>query len=338
MNKEDKAFILESINKGVLSFSQTKAERLLESFEDEFIKKFSQKESFKYLCLIKNDNHEYNLELSYFKNEDCKDETDKMKSFIIESIGNKLRISLVNKAYKDKLEKLPIKIVESESEFNYHNHNKIDDKKQDFELGIGSKINTKNENSGALGAFLELQNDSNYYLLTNHHVIIKSHNHLNKKVYSNEKYIANTYWGLLNNEYDIALAKLTKEAIGTLNLTNSNFGKISLPIMGENVYKFGPQGPSKGILYSSKAIVKVRAEVYKNQILFKDLHLNSGESGTVVRIDDKGKTGVLGLHFAGDNNLDISNNLFNLFKNKIYSFTDDNGIQQTEINFKTFIN
>ena len=338
MNKEDKTSILRSIHKGVLSFSQTKAEKLLMSFEDEFINKFSQKESFKYLCLIKNVNNKYILELSYFKKGDWENETDEMKSFILEIIGNKLRISLVNKAYKEKLEKLPIQIVESKSEFNYHNHNKIDDKKQDFELGIGFKINIKNENSGALGAFLELKKDKHYYLLTNHHVIIKSYNQLNKKVYSNNKYVANTYWGLLNNEYDIALAKLTKEAIESLNLTNSNFGKITIPVIGENVYKFGPQGPSSGSLYSSKAIVKVKSKVYKNQILFEDLHLNSGESGTVVRIDDNGKTGVLGLHFAGDSNLDISNNLFNLFKNKIYSFTDDNRIQQPEINFKTFIN
>lgn len=329
------------IDSGIVN-NQEMAENLMFSFEDKFITEFKDRESFKYLCIRKDQTKQYYLELCYLKLGEWQNDLDDMSSFIKSYIGEQLRLTLSNKIkpeidLKNILLNIPITRKESSKEFTYHNDgNPSGSKKLDFSIGIGSYINVEGFSKGALGAFIKLKCDDNIYLITNFHVIMKPKKILNKKIFNTNKCIGRTYWGINNDKYDVALAKIEQSIVNNIDFNQSDFGVLIKPKIEDKVCKFGPCGPSCGVIYSSKAIVRIKGgRLYKNQILLEDLHLNPSESGTIIKNNN---SNVVGIHFAGDGKIDISNNLYDLFKTKIESYTDQNGIEYPKIEFETFIN
>ena len=322
--------------------NQQEAEDLMSHFEDKFIEKFSSKNSFKYLCLRKNKSKHYYLELCYLKLGEWQKDLDDMSSFIKSYIGKQLILTLSNKV-KSKIDlsnillNIPITRKESSKEFTYHNDgNPLGSKNLNFSIGIGSYINVEGRSNGALGAIIKLKHDDNIYLITNFHVIMQGSKILDEKVFSNNTCVGRTYWGVNDNKFDVALAKLDKSIVNNIDYNQSNFGELIKPKIENKVCKFGPCGPSSGLIYSSKAVVKIRGGgMYKNQILIEGLHLNPSESGTIVKTNNDN---VVGIHFAGDSKIDVSNNIYDLFKTKIEPYTDQNGTKYPKIEFETFIN
>ncbi|NRA93840.1 MAG: hypothetical protein HRU26_14395 [Psychroserpens sp.] len=327
-------------------YNESNAKKLFESIENVFAAKFGLYNSFKYLALIKNSTNIFCLELAYYNVPNWKPEVDQMLSFIVSELRNQLRVFAINKAlslqkFFESLDKIPINLVESESKFDFHNCNKIcSDNYNNIPCEhkynyIGEYIFTQNESPGALGAVVKLEMDNNLYLLTNHHVIIKPNKPLNDSVYAKGICIAKTYWGLNNEFYDIAIAKISEASFA--DIPKNYFTTTILPKIGLNVSKIGPSGPeSGGIIYSSKAIVNIKNRIYKNQILIKGLNLIGGESGTLVSSDSSNSKNVVGLHFGGDGVIDISNNIHLLFSKKIKSYTDSDNRVHPTVTFKSF--
>ena len=75
----------------------------------------------------------------------------------------------------------------------------------------------------------------------------------------------------------------------------------------------GKSGREFGEIYSIKALVKVNKNWFKNQLLFHNLSIGDGDSGSIIT--DKNDN-ILGLYMAGSSELKVANNLFNFF-NKI---------------------
>ena len=222
---------------------------------------------------------------------------------------------------------ISIDTIETNSRFDFHNCN------NSMIVSNGSLINVEGEKSGTLGAFIKFNNDSEIYLLTNHHVIIKNKSPLGSKVYSKNVEIAQTYWGTFNDEFDAAVAKLNKP------ISNAKkFGKLNKTKIGDLVNKYNlHMGSGEGKIYSSNAIIKIRNRIFKNQILIEGLSMQAGESGTVIALQNKdSKPDPIGLHMGGDQNLSIANNLYNLFYSEIKPNTDEEDRLHPSLFFNSF--
>ena len=343
MTKQEGEILLNFINGNPASNEESIANSLLISIQDAFIETFGNVSCFKYLAVIKKPNDLFGLELSYYDDEpNCKENIAQMVAFIKANLLNQLSIFVTPKImdfkrFEKVIDTLPIKIEKSVSRFEYH-HKNTTVNSEDVNVRnhmVGSRINIKGEKPGALGALLKIKKNNNLYLLTNHHVIIKGKQPLNECVYSNDTCIAQTYWGLYNESYDIAIAKLHHSNFKS-GAPDFSFGEIKEVKINDSVSKYGPEGPGSGIIYSSKAVIKVKNKVYKNQILIKDLHLVPGESGTLITSTGERTKDVVGLHFAGDYKLDISNNLYDLFNGEIKGYVDNEGRNHPTIHFDSF--
>lgn len=193
--------------------------------------------------------------------------------------------------------------------------------------------------NGTLGAIIKLKNKKEQFLISNYHVIMGDTGCLGANIISNNHKIGELFWGLYNVYYDVAIAKITCENIkpGTSRYSYGDLKKLDHKT--QNVMITGKaSGEETGKIYSRNALVKVKKDWFKNQIIVKNLNSQEGDSGSILVHNSTSKTkDVLGIIIGADQNLTVANNLFNLFSNKIPSFVDPMCRVMPEIEFKSFI-
>lgn len=316
--------------------TEENAEKIFENVEDDILSLLKKEKynGFKYLALIKN-NDSFLFELSFNPN--------KMKTEDFEDLKNILENLLFPYPIVETLSfSKKIRGVQSSKNFEFHIHKNHSRKFSKYSTN-DSKIQAGDEISnifrGTLGAILSLKKSKSYFLLSNYHVMMDHNSNLNdtiKDKLNND--IAELHWGVFNKTHDVALAKITKSNLeeGTRLY---NFGSIEKPSfsMGlcRTISKKGPKGG--GEIFSTKAIVSIKKNIFKDQVLFKKFHLNPGDSGSVIVENNQGNLkNVIGICMGGDNQIDVVNKLHTLCENKIDATIDIHNRSLPSIHFNSF--
>ena len=306
------------LSKNRTEYLKTKREAnyFLSIVEDALIKKVKCNEryaGFRYLAIRKN-NFYYYLELGYSKK-------------FLSTANLKILESLIKI-------KLPVYVVlKSRS---------LDTTKQEVDNFIAnndfrkSKLNSGDEieayNTGTLGGFVKLKNKKGIYLISNAHVLIGKKGKLGRAVKNiNGEKIGKVFWGVLNERYDVALAKVNKK----YPIKESEKAIISKPTFkNKKIKSIGMYGTEGGNLYSTNALVKLGQDFFKNQLLIKNLDFISGDSGSVI-MERKKPNNIIGLYIGGNNEIKVANNLYNLFIKDTPKIKDSYEKKIT-VQFKTF--
>lgn len=199
-----------------------------------------------------------------------------------------------------------------------------------------------NNYTGTLGAILKLNNEGKYYALSNYHVIMGDNGKIGDEIKGiGDKKIGSLFWGKYDETHDVALAEISEKLVnvssGVENLYD--FGKIIKPTfkMNRNLTFTEKKGPSDGEIYSTKAIVRIENDLFKDQIIYKNFNLSHGHSGSVIVNDgNRDEKDIVGICMGGDQVLDVVNKLITLFQPVIHSFIDEKGRKMPQINFKSF--
>jgi len=307
--------------------TEKEAEFIFTKSEDEIYSYVKQYEGFKYLSLIKKDDDEFILELSL--NTILIDQkTSKKIKRDIRQIITELTIEKTDK---------PLNILNNDSteSFSFHDCklNFLKQFRQKKSVQAGQEVSKIK--SGTLGAILKLNSNGQYYLLSNYHVIMGDTGVFHEPLFDkNRNKIGEIFWGKFDQTHDVAIGLITngEPKSGT---SNYDFGQLKKAVFSEKCKTFTKKGPkNNGIIYSTKAIVNIDSNFFKDQILIKNLFLNYGDSGSVIVSEHKND--IIGICMGGDQELDIANKLDTLFKPKINSFTDKQGRKMPEILYKSF--
>jgi len=210
--------------------------------------------------------------------------------------------------------------------------------------GIETTVKNSSVKRGTIGAIVTLKDyPEDFFILSNWHVIMQSTGDLNNIIVNeHDQEIAKLHWGIYNDYYDIALAKITNPKLVISEHEVSPIKSLDELKIGQYVKKEGnTTGINKNTIYSKNAYVKVGRgfnKIFKNQILTNKIS-QSGDSGSLL-IDDNSND-IIGLVFAGDNkNLSICNHMYHLLNNKeipniLYSLYNQN-INMPQIRFESF--
>ncbi|EDP94362.1 trypsin-like serine protease [Kordia algicida OT-1] len=211
------------------------------------------------------------------------------------------------------------------------------------EIASGQEISMTNASQakGTIGAIVELENHKGDFILSNWHVMMQSSGDLGAGIdnKSDEK-IAELFWGLNNEYYDIALSKIISKKQIIKERKIDTVKKYKDIRIGDSVKIEGfKSGFDKNTIYSKNAYVKVGNEerIFKNQIMTGKLSV-SGDSGSIVL---NKKNEIIGIVCAGDNKkFSICNHLHSLLSSNIlpkYEYGDKGKkkiIKMPEIKFK----
>lgn len=184
--------------------------------------------------------------------------------------------------------------------------------------GKGITNNKMHMKSGTLGGIVTLKGDKNgFYILSNWHVLMGNHGELrdpiirNAKQFPKKQKIGELFWGVYNDFYDLALAKITCKNWSNKDTSIKPISSLEEIELGANVKKFGNATQNKtNTLYSKNAFVKIKGgKIFKNQILTKFLS-KKGDSGSWL-LDNNNK--LIGVIFAGDNKrISVANNIIHI--------------------------
>ncbi len=334
--------------------TEKEANGYLEELYTRFGSVLEKESGFRYIAVI-NNNNKTSFEFSYktgSKNENnvmttqrAKELVNIIKQLLFTEVSinitpwfkmrNRIKKYVFN--YDIKKTKIELNTDIKENFKHYYNNNE--------ETKIDGKI--FGDRAGTLGGIISLKHNNNNFIISNYHVLM-GNKKLGAEIYYNNKPIAKLFWGLFNEQYDVAIAKINKNTSIKLNSKkylhhkivniNNRFYKL------KNLRTFSSDGPQdKGVLYSKNAIVKIEYgngyKLYKNQIITKTMSLVPGNSGAIIVEDSaKIKKNIVGVFIGGDSTYGIVNNLHNLFKKEIEAFKDKNDRELPKIEFKSFIN
>ncbi|WP_299362623.1 hypothetical protein [Winogradskyella sp.] len=350
--------------------TEQQADKIFQIVEDDIYDLVKTEIGFKHLALKKENDNFYYLEFSYNKEKlnetEAKNLKDKINSYFltVNTVDTLLikNIELFTTEQRELIEidesfkSIPKRelesflkidaenIVASEAYEFYSNHKK-DKQKNDAKviLKAGDTINNDGE-SGTLGAIIKLDKISDYFIVSNHHVIAHSGKCTGSVIKDSlQNGIATLYWGIFNKTHDIALAKVcnSKNIIVESGTPIHNFGKIIKPSldMKDCASWTNSREKSGGMVYSSRAIVRIKSNLFKDQILLKDLYLKNGNSGSIIVSKNGSDTpNVIGICVGGNlsSKIDIANKLSNLFHREITPSNTNNCLQIHSVNFKSF--
>jgi hypothetical protein len=312
--------------------NERKANKLIHLIEDDFINKFGSINGLIYLALRKK-NGLYFLELGYKKSVLDSEQINKIKSeirsYLPISLSNKLKNTFAEYRYIKRSQNITLSDLSLSSDLDFYH-----------KIRSGSNIQNLTRNSdGTLGGILTLKNYRQRFLISNYHVIMREHGKIGDEIIDDKKNkIGKLFWGVFDRKFDAAIAELydIKCSKGTPYYMFKGIKKPTLKI--KNISGYGAASSYQtGELYSANAIVKVRNDWFKRQLLSKNINLNPGDSGSlVVEESNSGKNKVIGLFIGGSNELKVINNLHELFSTKIEAFIDHKKRRMPEINFKKF--
>lgn len=295
---------------------EAEAHYFLSLIEDILITKIKGKDDylgFKYLAIKKSLSNFY-FELGYAKNFINSDKLEDLKQLV--------------------LEKLPVYVTLITSEIDTHNTTSHCIKptiKPKSILNAGDEI--EGFATGTLGGLVKLKNHKGTYLISNAHVLIGKSGKLGGAIKNHKgQTIAKVFWGIFNEYYDIAMAKIKN----AYKITEYNFSKIVKPSFDHlEIKSIGMYGEESGKIYSTNALVKVKNYFFKNQILISHLNFTGGDSGSII-VEKEKPNNIIGLYLGGNNQIKVANNLYNLFiKNNTVK---DNFENKHEVQLKSFIN
>ncbi|WP_430409514.1 hypothetical protein [Kordia sp.] len=321
---------------------EIKANNLFKTIVDRFIRDYAKEDGFKYLALRKKGN-KFFIELSYNHKMNQKKVHEIIK-YIDTNLNSALSVTTLKyfaiqssrkKRINKHKKKLKVKTKLSDVDFSFFHGKKIS--------GNSIRRPEHNETPGTIGGIIELENHKGLYLMSNYHVIMRDSGKLDSSVFNDDGIaIGKLFWGKFDDKFDIALAKITTSKPPKRGVHDFKFGKLTPPSYSKiNLTSFSAGGSDTGEIYSINSIVKIGANVFKNQILFKKSRLEPGDSGTLIVSGNKKVRDVVGLFIGGenvssDNSIKIANNLFNLFSNTVEEFKDHKDRIMPKIKFKTF--
>lgn len=210
--------------------------------------------------------------------------------------------------------------------------------------GIETTVKNSSVKKGTIGAIVTLKDyPGDFFILSNWHVIMQSTGDLNNIIINeHDQEIAKLHWGIYNDYYDIALAKITNPKLVISEHEVFPISSLNQLKVGQSVKKEGnTTGINRSTIYSKNAYVKVGRgfnKIFKNQILTHKIS-QSGDSGSLLI--DNNSNDIIGLIFAGDNkNLSICNHMYHLLNNNeipniLYSLYNQN-IKMPQIRFESF--
>jgi hypothetical protein len=231
--------------------------------------------------------------------------------------------------------KAKIEGAKSNSDIKFHatnNKNRSDNSKD--KIRGGSYVECFDD--GTLGAIITLKNHTGHFIISNYHVLMGDWK-IGEKVFDdNYKKIGELFWGLYNNQYDAAIAKLTTKNIckGTKHYS---FGELSEASFNSSCYQsVGKFGYLRNItLTSLNAIIKISNQIFVKQLMFENKKMKDGDSGSIIVKKDSNE--VIGLYMGGDDNdIRVANNLFSLLNSPIESFVDEYNRLQPKIKYQSF--
>ncbi|KAB8152514.1 hypothetical protein EZY14_013995 [Kordia sp. TARA_039_SRF] len=293
-------------------------------------------EGIKYVAVVNdkenNNPNDYALEIGYNKDvlkilsKDLSNNNNILFQNPILDIISKKSQQLVSSRFKDgsDLDKLEgIQFKGSSGFFNYQKGDVL--REGDWVSHYRSGLDY-----GTLGAVIKLKNYPNdYFFISNWHVIMNSLGKLNDKIenYTTKQAIGSLFWGVNNDYYDMAIAKIDLPSFtykGSVVNSIMKYKDIYIN-MDLNIY-----GNAKtNAIYSKNAHIKIdsNGKIYKNQILTKNISV-SGDSGSIVM--NKQRDSIVGLLYAGDENeFSIMSHLHKVLSNKILSYTYTNSLGYT---------
>lgn len=247
------------------------------------------------------------------------------------------KIEVIEKSYLLDIPKKEIVLQETEVKY-------LKNKSSFLSIGNAIKNNDDTEH-GTLGGILKLENDDNFYILSNWHVLMDTTGEINDEIDSSyfekgDTSFAKLIWARFDRKFDIAIAKITRPElvnVDTCNLCDGKkLGNIVSPKIGEEVKKVGFKTGTeiKEVIHSHKAWVKIDNErVFKDQIIVKNSLSKKGDSGSLL-VNTNGD--VVGLIFAGDEKtFSLANPLHNILNNYIPAYTSiDNEFYENVGGFK----
>ncbi len=294
----------------------------------------------KYLALREKSNGLYYLEFGFNKNN--------ISLMKVKSCAEEVQNSLFE--FFQVLEFFEIPAIgsefkENETDFEALTNTASNTKKQTLKAGSTIYSQGNGFERGTLGSFVKLKDKNDLFILSNFHVLFNDFTKLGYSVfdYSTDIKIGEVYWGLFNNYYDIALAKVTCDALceKISDTFNYDFGTLTItPNQNKNISMTGGRsGYSYGQVYSTQAHAFVENKWRINQIFLKDLRAQPGDSGTlVVEGSIEKERDVVGLLFAKDREEDyisIANPLNRLLTKEIKPHIQ-NGTLMPSIHFDSF--
>ena len=218
-------------------------------------------------------------------------------------------------------------------EINYQNENIFSESKFKYShitAGMSVFSDQSNNESGTAGAFFNIEEDNNIYLLSNHHVLLSNSGNIGDKIVHPSKVDNNNSSNIIGEiiwKEDILSSKIMDAAIAKINYPvdigeytrcdQLQFSGIAEPKIGQHVRKCGKKtGLTCGRIRSINCVVNVSTtpnnyRIYENQILTTMMTI-PGDSGSVLVNDDNM---VVGLLFSGDeSNVSFANNIKTIFQ------------------------
>lgn len=200
---------------------------------------------------------------------------------------------------------------------------------QKSKFSRGTRIqNGTNDSPGALGGILKLHEKKDFFLISNHHVLMDktgeikdSGNPANLIDFIdliNGKGLAELFWSRFDRKYDIALAKILDSDRVSKNCNDCKKTikrNIIKPKIGMNVKRCSKVDSDQGTIFSDNAWVKgSNTKIFKNQIIIKGKVSDPGHSGSLlVSFENE----VVGIIVGGDNsNFSFASPLYDLFKDE----------------------
>ncbi|MGJ8745042.1 hypothetical protein [Polaribacter sp.] len=298
---------------------------LFDNITEDFVNKFGDLDGINYLAIKQSFIGNYKIELGYEKAKVEKETLKKIKIYMVSKLPKSSNYFSIPRILNTKIRQIFNYTTKTlKSGFDYNDTQDNDELISDYLI-----YNVDNPlKKGSLGGIFSIQDNNDFYLISNHHVI---NGELGSKIKNTQKknnIIGTLYWQKFDSrinsnrvigKYDVAIAKITNKTYFPNNFeykfNHKNLIETTFKI--KNIKANGAKsGVEPGKLYSIKALVKVENDWYNNQILITDCDLYKGDSGALITDVDNN---VLGLYIGGSSQIKVANNLFNLFKETVNS-------------------
>ncbi|WP_299684215.1 hypothetical protein [uncultured Dokdonia sp.] len=317
------------------------------TLSDKLISKYGDIEAIKYLAIVPNNNpSKYDFKIGFVRNEIEKNKIKEIKGYlqniIMEIYGINLSVEDYKKSKRMKKTISKVKSSKEKSHFEFY--------EQKSKIPIGQtaiRLEGDGGSKGTLGAIINFEGISDAFLISNYHVILKNCNNIGRSVYkvsrNKIKKIGEVCWGISNDQFDVAIAKLDDTTTTGTNPYGYVLGDIvDISNNTPDVCFIGQKSRyEEGKIFSFNATVKVSNKWYKNQLLCNDITSCKGDSGSILSLRDEinRKRDVIGLVMGGDcNKKTVANNLYLLLKsNRQIVPCKKDGLPDT-LKFNSFIN